>query len=323
MVTLIGSKWVDGELAFFNSSDGVEIMRLKSDGTVDFTADIIATNGGSQSYYVDGNAGLDTNDGLSWSNPFKTLAVAMAASHANISASSKGWAARNRIYFKADGSEEDLTKFAQKTDIIGIGSTDWKAKPAIYGNHVVPSTTSYMGCRFFNILFRGDATTGGDIITMTQHGIEFIGCEFLATGSGTDATAAIVSTAGVGLKVDNCIFKGEFGDSVIEIGAGQADDLIITNNLIQGANLGVEVLSTATFVAGKFGLIKDNVFSTTLACISDSSDEVYVVGNRGATLAAKGSALAGAVVCNIKLALDNRFTTSDADNVVYPANGTI
>jgi len=279
--------------------------------------------GAGEAYYVDGNFGVDTNDGRTWDNAFKTLAVAMAASHANIAAGAKGWAARNRIYFKADGSAENLTKFAQKTDIIGIGSTDWKAKPALYGNHVVPGTTAYMGCRFFNILFRGAAVVGGDIFTTTQHGMEFHGCEFLATGSSTNATAAIISTAGVALKVDNCVFKGAFGDAVIEIGAGQADDLVITNNLIQGGNMGIDISGSATFVASKYGLIKDNVFSTTLACINDAEAKCYVIGNRGITAAAKGSGLAGAVVCNIQLAQDNRFTTSDANNVEYPALGAI
>ena len=278
---------------------------------------------GGVSYFVDGNAGLDTNDGLSWNKAKKTLAAAMALSHANIAASSKGWAARNRIYFKADGSEENLTAFAQKTDIIGVGSTDWKPKPALYGNHVVPGTTSYMGCRFFNILFRGGAATGGDIFTTTQHGLEFHDCEFLATASGTDATAAIISTAGVGLKIKDCVFKGAFGDAVIEIGAGQADDLVIENNLIQGANMGIDISASATFAAGKYGLIKNNIFNTTLACINDAEAKSYVIGNRGITAAAKGEAMAGAVVCNIALAQDNRFTTSDANNVVYPAEGTI
>ena len=279
--------------------------------------------GAGQAYYVDGNYGADTNDGRSWDSPFKTLAVAMAASHANIAAGSKGWAARNRIYFKADDSAEDLTKLAQKTDIIGIGSTDWKAKPALYGNHVVPGTTSYQGCRFYNILFRGAAAAGGDIFTTTQHGLEFHGCEFLATGSSSDATAAIISTAGVALTVDHCVFKGAYTDAVIEIAAGQADDLIITNNLIQGANMGIDISASAKFAAGKYGLIKDNVFRTTLACINDGESKSYVVGNRGSTAAAKGSGLAGAVVCNIVLAQDNRFSTSDANNVEYPALGAI
>jgi len=52
-------------------------------------------------YYVEGNAGLDTQDGLSWDKAFKTLAVALAASHANIArADERGYAARNTIFVK-------------------------------------------------------------------------------------------------------------------------------------------------------------------------------------------------------------------------------
>ena len=51
-------------------------------------------------YYVEGNAGDDDNDGLTWETAFKTLAVALAASHADIASGSTGWASRNVIYLK-------------------------------------------------------------------------------------------------------------------------------------------------------------------------------------------------------------------------------
>lgn len=278
-------------------------------------------------YYVDCNAGADTNDGLSWATAFKKLSIALAASHANIAATSAGWANRNTIYFKGDQTAtadgENLVKLAQKTDVIGVGSTDWKSKPQLIGNVVIPTTISYQGCRFFNCMFKGPILVGGDIITMTsQHGIELVDCEFMGD-STTPATGAILSFACVGLKIRNCVFKGAFSDSVIEIGAGQADDLVIENCVVQGADKGIEVLAAATFAAGKYGLIKDNVVSSTLVCIEDATNKCYVVGNKGITLANKGAALAGAVVCNIALALDNRFGTGDANNIVYPANGAI
>jgi hypothetical protein len=119
------------------------------------------------------------------------------------------------------------------------------------------------------------------------------------------------------------VFKGAYSDAVIEIGAGQADDLVVSNSLIQGADMGIDISGSATFAAGKYGLIKNNVFSTTLACINDAEAKSYVIGNRGITAAAKGSGLAGAVVCNAGLAQDNRFSTSDANNVEYPALGSI
>lgn len=278
-------------------------------------------------YYVDCNAGADTNDGLSWEYAYKKLSVALAASHANIAAAATGWASRNRIFFKGDQTAtaegEDLTKFAQKTDIIGVGTTDWKAKPQLIGNHVIADTTSYQGCRFINVMFKGPVLVGGDIITMTsQHGIEFIGCEFMGD-STTAATAAIIATACVALKIVNCVFKGAYSDAVIELGAGQADDFKVENCFIQGANMGIDIPGTVTYAANKCGIIKDNVISSTLACINDALGTTFVINNRLRTAANKGAAMAGCIVCGITYAQDNRCTTGDANNVVYPAQGTI
>jgi len=275
-------------------------------------------------YMVDSNAGVDTNDGKSWESAIKKMSVAMALSHADIAAADKlGYAARNVILFKGDQTAtsegEDLTALAQKTDIIGIGSTDWKDKPQLIGNIVVGSTTSYMGCKFHNIMFKGPVLVGGDIITLTgQHGIEFNDCELMGD-STTPATAAILATACAGLKLRRCVTRGAFSDAVIEIGAGQADDFLVEDCLIQGANMGIDI-GAATFAVGKYGMIKNNVIASTLACINDASNKVYVIGNRGMTLAASGGAtIAGAVVCNVQLAQDNRFTTSNKTNMVYPA----
>jgi hypothetical protein len=280
-----------------------------------------------KTYFVDVNSGFDSNDGSSWDKAFKTLSYAMAVSHANIAASSKGWAARNTIYFKGDQTAtadgEDLVKLAQKTDIIGVGSTDWKAKPQLVGKHVIPSTISYQGCRFINMMFKGTILSGGDIFTLTsQHGIEFLGCEFMGDTT-TAGTAAVVATACVGLKFDKCEFKGAYTDAVIELGAGQADDFRVTNCLIQGANMGIDIPGTVTYAAGKNGLIANNVINTTLECIKDALGTTYVINNRLRTAANKGTAMAGCIVCGLTYAQDNRCTTGDANNVVYPAQGTI
>ena len=278
-------------------------------------------------YHVDSNAGNDANDGLSWAGAYKKLSVALAASHASIAANSSGWAARNRIWFKGDQTAtadgEDLTKLAQKTDIIGIGSTDWKAKPQFMGNIAIGATTSYQGCRFFNMMFKGPVLSGGDIFTLTsQHGIEFIGCEFMGD-STTPATAAVLATACVSLKLKGCTFKGAFSDAVIELGAGQADGFVVEDCFIQGANMGIDIPGTVTYAAGKNGIIKNNVISTTLACVNDALATTFVIRNNLRTAAAKGSAMAGCIVCGLTYAQDNRCTTSDANNVVYPAEGTI
>jgi len=277
-------------------------------------------------YYVDCNAGSDSNDGLSWDTAFKKLSVALAASHANIAAGATGWASRNRIFFKGDQTKtadgENLTALAQKTDIIGVGTTDWKSKPQLIGNHVIPNTTSYMGCRFFNVMFKGPVLVGGDIFTITgQHGIEFVGCEFMGD-STTPATAAIISTGGVGLKVIGCEFKGAYSDSVIELGAGQADGLVIKDCFIQGANMGIDIPNTVTYATGKNGLIENCIIKTTLACINDALGTTFVRRCNLFTAAAEGTLMDGVIVCGIKYAQDNRCTTSDKNNVIYPPEGT-
>lgn len=287
----------------------------------------LATSGYYKTYYVDTNAGLDTYDGSSWDKAYKTLAVALAASHASIAASSKGWAARNRIFFKGDqtgASEgETLTKFAQKTDVIGVGSADWRSKPRLQGNHTVGATISYMGCRFINMEFGGPTAIGGDIFTITgQHGIQFIGCSFRGN-STTAATAAIIATACVDLKIINCDFTGAFSDAVIELGAGQADGFVVENCFIQGANEGIDIPATVTYAANKVGIIKDCVISSTLQCIKDALGTTFIINNRLRTAANKGVAMVGAILCGLSYAQDNRITTGDANNVVYPAEAAI
>jgi len=279
-----------------------------------------------KAYYVDSNGGADTNDGLSWDTAYKKLSIALAASHANITADSKGYAARNVIFFKGDQTKtaegENLTALAQKTDIIGVGSTDWKSKPQLIGNVLVAATVSYMGCRFINVMFKGPVLVGGDIVKLTgQHGIEFINCEFMAD-STTAATGAITGIGCVGLAIRGCLFKGAFLDAVIELGAGQADDFVVEDCFIQGANMGIDIASDATYATGKNGRISNNTIKTTLACINDALATTFVINNRLFTAAAEGILMAGVIVCGIKYAQDNRCTTSDKNNVIYPPEGT-
>lgn len=285
-----------------------------------------ANSGYYKTYYVDSNAGVDTNSGLSWDQAFKKLSKALAASHASIAAASKGYAARNRIFFKGDQTAtadgENLVLLAQKTDIIGVGSTDWKSKPQLIGTHVIPATDEAHGCRFINVAFKGPVAVGGDIWTVTDiHGLAFINCDFHGN-STTAATAAIVATACIDLQIIACNFMGAFSDAVIELGAGQADGFLVKDCFIQGANMGIDI-GAATYAANKCGLIKDNVISSVLACINDANATTFIIGNRLRTAANKGVAMAGCIVCGITYAQGNRCTTGDANNVEYPALGGI
>lgn len=278
-----------------------------------------------QVYFVDGNAGLDTYGGTSWDDAFKSLAYAMAVSHANIAASSSGWAARNKIYVKmdqtADDDGEDLIILAQKTDIIGVGSVDHLQGARIIGNHVI-GAAAYMGCRFINMIFKCPAA-GGDIFTIptTTSGLTFEGCTFDATSTAA-AGGAIIATAVDSLTIKDCLFMGPFADSVIEIGAGESNSLLIENNVIEGADIGIEINASAT-CAARAGRVLSNTINTTKECIKDASGKFYVHNNTVVTGNAKGTAGAGAIVAGAKMMLQNHAAASDATGLIIPANASL
>lgn len=287
--------------------------------------DQLASEIAGEVYYVDLNNGDDDNGGTCWEDAYKTLAVALAASHAAIAANAFGWTARNKIYVKADQTSdaegEDLTKLAQKTDIIGVGSVDHLFGARIIGNHAI-GTTSYMGCRFINMIFKCPAA-GGDMITLPtqQSGISFLGCTFDAT-STTAAGGAILATAVESLTIQGCTFMGQFSDAVIEIGAGASNSLLIADNIIEGANNGVEINASAT-CAARAGRVLRNTINTTAICITDASGKFYVHDNRCVTANAKGVAGAGAIVAGAKMMLQNIVSCSDVAGAIVPANGAL
>ena len=268
----------------------------------------MASQGGTI-FFVDGNDGSDSYDGLSWDNPFKTLTQAFGVSHADIDQRSR-WAKRNLIYAAGDSFEEDLTTLARKTDVVGVGSCDYLPMARIIGTHTI-GAVGYDGCRFLNMGFKGVA--GGDdimVLNNSHNGIAFIGCDFDGNAA-VAAEGAIVATACESLVIEGCKFEGPFTDAVIELGAGECNGLMIRGNVIAGANEGIMLSATAT-TGQRAGWIIDNIIKSTLCCINDTSgSKIHVVGNRGITLAAAGTAGAGAVVCNQFLASDNQFTCSN------------
>ena len=272
-------------------------------------------------FFVDGNAGKDTNAGSSWTDAFKTLSVALAASHADIASKPFGWTARNVIYLKDDEVAENLTKLADKTDIVGVGSFDRWPKARILGAHNISGT--YIGTRFINCFFQSPEA-GGDIFTLpsTVSGLEFIGCTFSGYSS-TRATGAIVATLPHSLKVKNCDFFGGYTDAVIEIaGSGEAPDLLIADNRITGAEQGIDVKSTIT--SAQFpGWIVRNYVNAVTECINEASGKIYVHDNRCVTAQAKGSAGAGAIVAGAKMMLGNLISASDVANAYVPAHGVL
>ena len=257
-------------------------------------------------YFVEGNAGYDGNDGKSWDKAFKTLAVALAASHANIAASNKGWAARNTIFCKGDYLDEDLTKLAQKTDVIGVGSCDDQPRCRLIGTHVIPTPgVAYSGCRFFNFDFGDDGATSNWTIT-NQSGIEFHDCLFQRLASGT---FAITTDGCARLKFVNCQFLpdsqgGVFTTAAIKLSNTTETRVQILNCIIYGA-IGIDC--DATHAVGC--IVKDCFIKATTLCIDDESDDLVIVGNRMVSAANQGTI--GLVLdYNAALAVDNILTGS-------------
>lgn len=237
-------------------------------------------DGSGSTYFCDGNSGNDGNNGSSWEDAFKTLAVAFAASHADIARGSDRWARRNTIYIAGDAFVEDLEIFPQKTDVIGVGSVSGNKYARITGDHA--PVNAGVGCRFINCAF--DPTSAGVNITLTGAcwGAEFIGCKFYYATAAVVATCAILSTASPHLHIEGCDFMGAYSGDVIDIAAGDiAQTRIIGNTIIGGANDGIVVSGVATCAGSKRGLIADNYISVVGKTIDTRATSVFdVVNNR-------------------------------------------
>ena len=262
-------------------SKGNEIDLFDASGKLNF-----GFFGAGKEYYVDANAGLDTNTGLSWNYAFKTLAVAITASNAYIASGAVGWAARNKIYYKGDNNEasaEDLITLPSKCDVIGVGSYDHRSYPVLIGTHVIGSG-AYMGTRFINVGFQSKAA-GGVIFTAptTTSGLTFLNCYFDGRGA-TPATKALLLTAIEQCSVVGCKFIGKYSTTTIDIGTGSSRALLIKDNEIESGAIGITVHSGLTCVDA-VAMILDNVFDVVTLVIDENSDKVIVGGNRGRTQA--------------------------------------
>ena len=270
-------------------------------------------------YYADGNFGSDTNDGLSWDTPFATLAIAFAASHANIASGSNRWARRNTIFIAGDSFEEDLVVFPQKTDVIGVGSYNGMSNGAnILGNHA--PVNAAMGTRFYNVNF--EPVTAAVIMTLTgsNWGAEFHECSFKAAGTLV-ATCAIDATACAHLKIMNCEFLGAFTGDVIDVGAGHASNTVIQGNtIIGGADNGIVITGVATITGSRRGLIADNRISVADKVIDTRATSVFdCIGND----CISGEALGGSsYVIDLTFAARNCITGNDV-SVYVPSLTTV
>lgn len=271
----------------------------------------LGINMGGNTYYVDGNRIDDDGNGLTWTTAYQKLSTALATSHANIALSSqRGWAWRNVIYVRGDEITEDFTKLAQKTDIVGVGSTNAHNKPRIIGTWIIEakSTADYMGCRFFNIQFQDDGASGAIFLSPIDqaNGLEFHNCKFVA--QVTD-TIAIQLGGCHDVVIDNCEFQPNtsgvgFSESVIKIldGAGTLSNVRISNCRIWSSGVGIdwnETVSTNCWITDNY------IYSAAMGIDTDDETVLMVIGNRLITL------------------LSNADDTSNDFNILYAADNTV
>ena len=238
-------------------------------------------------FFVDGNKSDDSGDGTTWETAYKYLATGLAASHAQISASAnRAWARRNRIYVVGDAIEEDLTKFAEKTDIIGVGTTNQHRRTRITGTHVLEATSAdtYHGCGWHNIEFYGQ--DGGIImdIPADQNGQTFNNCVFSAVAAATIGLRAVQShdMEIIGCRFDPNTSGVGFSTAAIQINAGSITNFTLERCRINHAAVGLDFNPTDDQAINCWAI--DNVMHTTGIGIDSENDEedngLLVVGNR-------------------------------------------
>ena len=282
----------------------------------------LAINTGGNTYYVDGNMADDNGDGLTWTTAYQKLTTALAASHANIALTvQRGWAWRNVIYVRGDEITENFTKGAQRTDIVGVGSTNQHNKPRIIGTWIIEAQTEndYMGMRFFNVQLQDDGAGGAIFLSPINqcNGLEFHECKFISQVTDTIG----IQLGGVhDVVIDNCEFQPNtsgvgFSASAIKIvdGAGALTNVRISNCRIWSASIGIDWDETSNINCW----ILDNFFNTGGMCI-DSEDVtgVLIAGNRMKT--ALGSADNTSNDFNVIWGVDN-IVTGSSDTIYIPS----
>lgn len=255
-------------------------------------------------FYVDGNAGNNANDGKSWEKAVKTIAAGIALADDDI-AKTNHWDRRNRLYINGGAYTEDLVRLPEKTDIIGVGSTDFRPAAQIIG-HCIPAA-AVNGCRFINISF--ECLMAHPCITLIAscHGASFINCIFEGNAS---TTYGIDMTSCVELHVENCRFIGydggrRFTAGIRTTGTTTYNARIIGNYFYTG--VGITITNGA-----KGTIIARNYFDVTTLAIDDNSDEASVIGNRWISAAA----VASSYDLEVARCVDNVATGSDDTKTV-------
>lgn len=275
------------------------------------------TLGGAPSvFYVDGNV-VSSGNGLSWLSAVKTLTEGLALAHAYMSTSgNRAWAQRATVYCCGDYLNEDLVILAEKSDIIGVGTTNSFDRCGLQGLHV-PVTTNCWGSRWYNMHFENDSAGAIWTLTSVSAGIKFLDCTF-ASRDATD-TIAVKATAVGFMEISGCHWAAgpeKFTTTAIDILAGDAADTVIKNNFIVGT-IGIRINGSTTATAGNI-TIDNNVIRATGLTIDDDSDLAIVTNNMCISAAAYGSS---AFDFNLARACNN-VVTGNNDTKKVPIDST-
>lgn len=241
------------------------------------------TKGGAPSvFYADGNV-VSSGNGLSWLSATKTLSEALVMAHAYMSTSgNRAWAQRATVYCCADNFTEDITLFAEKSDIIGVGTTNQHPRPRIEGTHVLvaTSTDTFHGCRWFNVEWYGAAAGIIVDIPANQNGQEFHNCIWSAVDAATIGLRAVQSHD---MTVKGCWFDPNtsgvgFSTAAIQINAGSVTNFLLEDSRIWSAGIGLDFNPTAGQPINCWA--NDNKIYAAGQTIDDESSDLIVVDNR-------------------------------------------
>jgi len=294
-------------------------IRLNSQGQISGggVMEPFSSRGLDSIFYVDGNV-VSGGDGRTWETAFKTLAAGLAAAHSYMSTSAnRAWAHRATVFCCGDNLEENLVLGAEKTDVIGVGSSAGYTKCYLDGLHV-PATTNTWGMRWFNMAF--GSTTQGVLFTLTSisGGMEFHDCIFSSRGPAH--TIAVKATAVGSLKIHDCKFEAapaDFSTAGIDILAGDAAQTEIMRSYIVGA-VGIRINASTTTTAGNI-LINDCVIKSSGETINDASSLAVVTNCRLITATNTTTVTAG-YTGNQYLWANNVLTgASTCDEIPYRA----
>ena len=258
-------------------------------------------------FYVDGNAGSDSDDGKSWATAVKTVAQGIALSDDDIAKTNHG-DRRNRLYINGGAYTESLVRFPEKTDIIGVGVTDYIGKAKLIGVQV--PTTAVSSCRWINMAFQNVTAAETVKLAAGNHGASFINCDFL--GNGTTTVGLKVSDS-FHLEVNGCEFYGNGDDNLKQLigisiaGTTNNQNIRIVNNYINAA-VGITIADSNNVS----GVIDNNVLDVTTLAIDENADLMIVSNNTWISAAVVASSYDLAVTKSV----NNLATGSDATRAV-------